>query len=41
MAVGVHGQGLLMQNQGHERSESGEVGRGAARGLGLGLRVGD
>lgn len=35
MAVGVHGQGALMQDQGHERSENGEEGCGTARGLGL------
>ena len=32
------GQGVLMQDQGHEQSESGEEGRGAA--MGLGPRVG-
>lgn len=38
MAEGVHDQGLLMQDQGHEWSESGEGGREAVKGLEL--RVG-
>ena len=35
VAAGVHGQGMLMQDQGHERSGSGEEEHGVARGLGL------
>ncbi len=33
--MGVHGQGVTTLDQGHEWSESGEEGRGVARGLGL------
>ena len=35
MAAGEHGQGMLMQDQDHERSGSGEEEHGAARDLGL------
>lgn len=35
MAVGVPDQGVQMQDQGHDWSESGEEGREAARGPGL------
>ena len=35
MAAGVRGQGMLMQDQGHERSGSGEEEHGVAKGQGL------